>query len=168
MKLAPAMAVACSMALLLSHVASAACAIDDPAAAAQSFYTKHADFSTQDPTPIKELLTPRLFAALAMEYKCAQGEICAIEADPWTDAQDGSIGKPVAFATTSNAGGKAAVSMTYTFVLDKSHRKPKHATLLLQRTSASECWQLDDLKGPLGVSLVQMIEKWHKQYGSAK
>ena len=165
MKLAPALVVGCSMALSASHSAYASCAIDDPAATAQSFYTKHTEFSSQDPAAFKALLTPRFFAALDMEYKCAQGQICAIEADPWTDAQDGTIAKPVAFATTSNADGKAAVSMTYTFVLDKAHRKQKHTTLLLQRKSASECWLLDDAKGPRGDSLVQTIEKWHKEYG---
>ena len=164
MKLAPATVVAFTMALSASHGAYAACATDDPAAAAQSFYSQHAEFTSKDPTAFKALLTPRFFAAQDKEYKCAQGEICALEADPWTDAQDGTIGKPIAFATTSNAGGKAAVSMTYTFVLGKTHRK-QHATLLLQRMSASECWQLDDVKGPRGESLVQMIEKWHKQYG---
>jgi hypothetical protein len=168
MKLTPTMILTLSMALSAPHSAYAACAIDDPAAAAKSFYSGHAEFSSQDPTPFKALLTPRLFAALDMEYKCAQGDVCAIEADPWTDAQDGSIGKPVAFATTSNADGKAAVSMTYTFVLDKAHRKPQHATLLLQGKSATECWLLDDVKGPHGDSLVQTIEKWHKEYGNGK
>ncbi len=160
-----AMILAFVMATLPSLSAHAACAIADPAAAAQAFYSGHADFSSQDPIAFKALLTPRLFAALDKEYKCAQGDICAIEADPWTDAQDGSIAKPVAFATTSNAGGKAAVAMTYLFVLDKAHRKQQHATLLLQRASASECWLLDDLKGPRGDSLVQTIEKWFKEYG---
>jgi hypothetical protein len=167
MKLTSAIVVACSIALSASHSAYAACAIDDPAAAAQSFYTHHTDFSSKDPTAFKDLLTPRFFAALDKEYKCAQGDVCAIEADPWTDAQDGTIGKPVAFATTSNADGKAVVAMTYPFILNKTPHK-QHATLLLQRTSATECWQLDDVKGPRGNSLVQMIEKWHKEFGSGK
>ncbi|HTD29478.1 MAG TPA: hypothetical protein VK660_08840 [Xanthomonadaceae bacterium] len=167
MKLAPVLIMACSMAFLsASHTVDAACAIDDPVAAAQSFYTKHAEFSSQDPTAIKALLTRRFFAALDMEYKCAQGQECAIEADPWTDAQDGSIGDPITFATTVNADRKAVVSMTYVFILDTARRKQKHATLLLRRKSASKCWLVDDVKGPRGESLVRTIEKWHKKYGS--
>lgn len=156
------------MASLPSHSAHAACAITDPAAAAKSFYFGHAEFSWKDPAAFKSLLTPRLFAALDIEYKCSDGQECAIGADPWTDAQDGTVSKPIAFATTRNAGGKAAVVMTYMFVLDKAHGKQQHATLLLQRASASECWLLDDVKGPRGDSLVQTIEQWHKEYGSGR
>jgi hypothetical protein len=103
---------------------------------------------------------------LDREYKCSRGELCAIEADPWTDAQDGSIGKPIAFATISNSGIEASVSMTYPFVLGPKHSQ-KHATLILQRESAAGCWLMSDLKGPRGESLVRAIEEWFKEYGNA-
>jgi hypothetical protein len=166
MKLKPTIFLACLVTLPATHSAYAACAIDDPVAVAQSFYSKHAQFSSEDPAKLKTIITPRLFAALDQEYKCAQGQICALEADPWTDAQDGDIGKPVEFATASNSGVEAAVSMTYPFILDKSHRKQQRVTLLLERKSAADCWLLNDLVGPRGESLVQSIEKWHKEFGS--
>lgn len=166
MKLTPAMVFTCSMALSAFHSANAACAIDDPAAVAKSFYSKHVNFSSEDPAKIRKIVTPRFFDALDREYKCAQGQICALEADPWTDAQDGRVGKPVEFATASNSGVEATVSMAYSFVLGKTHRQ-QHATLLLQRESPAECWLLSDLVGPRGESLVRAIEEWHKQYGSA-
>jgi hypothetical protein len=160
-------ALSCLIALSPFHRAHAACAVDDPAAVAKSFYSGHAEFSSEDPAKIRAIITPRLFDALDKEYKCAQGQICALEADPWTDAQDGQIGKPVAFATASNSGVKASVSMSYTFILDKKHRKQRRVTLLLQRKSLADCWLVDDLVGPRGDSLVQAIEKWFKEYGNA-
>lgn len=108
----------------------------------------------------------RVFSLLEREYECAQGQICALEADPWTDAQDGKIGKPVEFATVNNSGAEATVSMTYPFVLGKAHRQQR-VTLLLQRDSPGDCWLLGDLVGPRGASLVRTIEEWYKDYGSA-
>lgn len=166
MKLMSVAAVACMTALAAIHGAYAACASDDPAVAAKSFYTRHARFSSEDPARIKSIISPRLFEALNREYKCAQGQICAIEADPWTDAQDGEIGKPVGFATASNSGVEATVSMTYPFVLDKAHPQQQRVTLLFRRESATDCWLLGDLIGPLGDSLLQSIEKWHEQFGA--
>ncbi|HEX3122299.1 MAG TPA: hypothetical protein VHQ21_03280, partial [Rhodanobacteraceae bacterium] len=169
MKLPIVKNLACLIMLLATHsasAASAACAIDDPAAVAKAFYSKHANFSSEDPARIRKIITPRLFDALNQEYKCAQGQICALEADPWTDAQDGRIGKPVEFATASNSGVEATVSMTYPFILGKTPSQ-KRLTLLLQRESPAACWLLGDLVGPRGESLVRAIEEWYKEYGSA-
>ena len=166
MKLTPAIVLACLIALSAFHSAYAACATDDPAAVAKSFYSKHPQFSSENPAKIRTIITSRLFDALDREYKCAQGQICALEADPWTDAQDGEIGKPVEFATASNSGVEATVSMTYPFILDKAHHRQQRATLLLQRKSATDCWLLNDLLGPRGESLLQTIEKWYKEFGS--
>jgi hypothetical protein len=166
MKITYAIAFVCLVASSALHDASAACAADDPVAVAKAFYLKHPGFSSEDPAKIKTIVTPRFFEALDREYKCAQGQICAIEADPWTGAQDGEIGKPVEFAAISNSGTEASVSMSYLFVLDKTHREHKRANLLLQRKSSTDCWLIADLVGPRGESLVQNIEKWYKEYGS--
>lgn len=166
MNLVRTMTLVFSIAPSTFHGAYGACATDDPAAISKSFYTRHAQFSSENPAKIKAIVTSRFFDALDREYKCAQGQVCAIEADPWTDAQDGEIGKPVEFATVSNSGAEATVSMTYTFVLDKAHREPRSAKLLFQRKSPTECWLVSDLVGPRGESLVQSVEKWHKEFGS--
>ena len=166
MNLASAKTLGFFMVLWTIRSAAAACPTDDPAAIAKSFYSKHAAFSSEDPAKIKKIVTRRFFDAMDREYKCAQGQICAIEADPWTDAQDGRIGKPVEFATTSNSGIEAAVSMTYPFILDKTPRQQR-VTLLLQRESPTDCWLLSDLVGPRGESLVRTLEEWYKEYGNA-
>ena len=166
MKLTLAVALVFFTASSAFHGAYAACESDDPVAVAKSFHDKHAEFSSEDPAKIKTIVTPRFFDALDREYKCAQGDLCAIEADPWTDAQDGEMGKPVEFATVSNSGTEATVSMTFPFILDKAHPQQKHATVLLQRKSAADCWLIGDLKGPRGESLLQNVEAWHKKYGN--
>lgn len=145
--------------------AHAACAGDDPIASARSFYVEHREFSLESPSKIKQFVSPQLFAALDKEFKCAQGEVCALEADPWTDAQDGDIKNPLKFTLISNSGVLAKVQMTYTFALDKKRRRLQSATLLLQREPASNCWLVADLIGPRGASLVATIEKWHKEFG---
>ncbi len=165
MKLARARTLIFLLAPAATCHAYAACATDDPVAVAKTFFSKHAEFSSEDPAKIKTNVTARFFAALDLEYKCAQGDVCAIEADPWTDAQDGTIGKPVEFAIVNNTGVEANVSMTYPFILDKSHRKQRHATLVLQRQSSTDCWLVGDVIGPGGESLLQTIEKWHKEFG---
>ncbi|WP_386070923.1 hypothetical protein ACFJIW_09795 [Tahibacter sp. UC22_41] len=166
MNLASVRALAFLVVLWIMRSAAAACPSDDPAAVSKLFYAQHAEFSSEDPAQIKEVVTRRLFDALDREHKCAQGQICALEADPWMDAQDGKIGKPVEFATVSNSGTEAAVSMTYPFVLDRTPRQQR-VTLLLQRDSSKGCWLLNDLVGPHGDSLVGTIEKWFREYGDA-
>lgn len=165
MKFISAMAVACLMAVFDSGLAYAACAGNDPAAVAKAFYFKHADFHTGNPARLKGIVTPRLLAALDREHKCASGQICAIEAVPWTDAQDGEIDNPVAFKTIENTGTRAAARMDYSFVVSETRRRPQHVKLLLERSSSTECWFVADLMGPRGKSLLESIEKWHKEYG---
>lgn len=168
-KLAPALAIACLTALSEIPTAYAACATDDPVAVAKTFYSDHADFSLKDPSTIRSLITPRLFAALDREYKCvSQGQVCALETDVWTDAQDGEIGKPVEFIIASHSGVAASVTMTYPFILEKTRRRKQHVTILLQRKSPADCWLISDLVGPRGESLVGFMEKWHKEFGGER
>lgn len=168
-KLRPALAIACLTALFRMPAAYAVCATDDPVAVAKAFYFKHADFCLQNPVKIRSLITPRLFAALDREYKCAsQGQVCALETNVWTDAQDGEIGKPVEFVRASISGVGASVTMTYPFILDKTRSRKQHLTMLLQRKSPTDCWLISDLVGPRGESLVGFMEKWHKEFGGAQ
>lgn len=168
MKFANAMAYLClSMTPAVSTV-YAACATDDPVAVAKSFYAKHPEFASEDPAKIKTIVTPRFFAALDREHKCTQDGICAIEADPWTDAQDGHIAKPVEFETIGNSDVETVVAMSFPFILDKSHHEQMRAKIVLQRKSKTECWLVGDIVGPHGDSLLQMIEAWHKKYGAGE
>lgn len=166
MNLSPISILACFAVFLSAGSSLAACPADDPVASAKGFYSAHRSFYMEEPSKIKNLASPRLLAVLEKEFKCSNGEICAIEADPWMDAQDGGIGTPIAFSLVSNSGLLAKVQMTYTFVQSKTQRRKQHVTLLLQRNSPSDCWLIGDLVGPRGSSLVTTLEKWHKEFGS--
>lgn len=166
MKLTSAIALFCLSMTAAFDTSYAACASDDPVAVAKSFYTKHPEFASENPVKIKTVITARFFSALDREYKCSQGEVCAIEADPWTDAQDGKIGKPVEFETVSNSDLETVVAMTFPFILDKSHHEQMRAKIVLQRKTTTECWLIGDIADPHGDSLLQFVEEWHKKYGA--
>jgi len=163
-----ALVVALSFAPLTFGFAHANCVTDDPTELAKAFYAKHVDFHFENPAKIESIVTPRLLSALTREYKCAKGNICAIEAVPWTDAQDGDVGKPIAFQTTENSEVQASVKMSYTFVLSKTQKRQQSVLLKFQRSSTNECWLLSDMISPRGVSLVTHIEKWHKKFGDVR
>ena len=160
--------VALSFAPLTFDLAHANCVTDDPAELAKSFYAKHAGFHFENPANIESIVTPRFLSALMREYKCAKGNICAIEAAPWTDAQDGDVGKPIAFQATENTEVQASVKMSYTLVLSKTQKRQQSVQLKFQRSSANECWLLSDMIRPRGVSLVTHLEKWHQKSGDVR
>lgn len=146
--------------------AQAGCLSTDPLVMAKSFFAGHANFAFDDPAKIRELLSPRLFAALAREHKCAKGDLCAMEADPWTDAQDGEILQPATFKTATNTGTQAEVKVSYYFALSASQKRLQSAVLKYRHSAISGCWELDDLLSPNGQSLVGHLEKWHKKFGN--
>lgn len=151
------------LALLVSGAAQAGCVSDDPALVARSFHAGHADFVAENPDNIRHLVTPRLFQVLQREYRCARGEICALEADPWTDAQDGEITRPIRFETRQNDGAHATVTMNYFFLPGNAGRQARVATLKLTHSTISGCWELADLVSPNGVSLLNQLERWHRR-----
>jgi hypothetical protein len=165
MNLTPSVTVACLAALFDLGLAHAGCETTAPEAVAKAFYSKHANFHFEDPIKIRSLITPRLFAALSKEYKCSKGEICAIEAVPWTNAQDGDVGNPVELQAIKSTATQSTVRMTYPYILSKTQQRQQHATLILERKSPSECWLFADLLPPRGESLVESIEKWFKEFG---
>jgi len=165
MKLTPSIAIAYLAALFDPGLAHAGCETTAPEAVAKAFYSKHANFYFEDPIKIESLIAPRLFAALSREYKCAKGDICAIDAVPWTNAQDGDVGNPVEFRAIKSTPTQSTVRMTYPYIISKTQRRQQHVTLILERKSSSECWLFADLVPPRGKSLVESIEKWHKEFG---
>lgn len=156
-----------ALALLSASGAATACESGDPAAAAKAFYTQHAKFYLAPPAQLKGIITPQLLAALEREYQCAQGELCAIESVPWTDAQDGDIGQPITFQSARSSATQASVRMSYFFILSTVKRR-QSVTLELQRRTAGSCWLVADVRSPTGQSLLAHIERWHKKYGNQR
>lgn len=149
-------------------IAHGKCIQGDGVDFAKAFYEKHQDFYYADSAAIKDLLAPRLLAILEKDHKCSNGEICAIESNPWTSAQDGEIGKPIDFKLASSSANAAAVRMSYMLELGTAKKLPQSAELKLERNAAGSCWVVADLITPHDGSLRDTIEKWHKEYGDAQ
>ena len=90
--------------------------------------------------------------------------MCAVGADPWMDAQDGDITKPITFTTLEQTETSAKVLMRYVYKLGHE-RSQKQVVLLLKRTSPYDCYLIDDLVGPDGDSFINALESWHREYG---
>jgi len=157
---------AAALTLVSATAEQAGCLSGDPLVMEKSFFAGHANFAFEDPAKIRELLSPRFFAALAREHRCAKGDLCAIESDPWTDAQDGEILQPASFKTTTNTGTQAEVKMSYYFALSASQKRQQSVVLKYRHSAISGCWELADLISPSGQSFVGHLEKWHKKFGN--
>ncbi|MEO7128867.1 MAG: hypothetical protein ABI040_08420 [Rhodoferax sp.] len=133
--------------------------------AAENFYQGHKGFAFADPATMHGLLTPRFDAALVYEHRCESGDVCAIDFDPWTGAQDGEIRQPIQFALVSGDDDHAVVRMRYTFALDRTRRRSQSATVKLDRMASGRCWQVADLISPGGISVLHTIEEFRARYG---
>lgn len=136
----------------------------NPMIAANDFYRTHANFHCTDPSAIRDRITPRFFKALKSEFAVPKGELGAIEADPWTDAQDGEIHPPVTFTCLSNSSKKASVQMSYIFFIDKNRSWLQTVIINLEKDPTSTRWLISDLTTPHGGSLLNLIEKYHEKH----
>lgn len=145
------------------------CLKDSPIVFAKNFYLKYESFHYTNPVKFRKFITPRLFIALQKEYRCTEpGELCAIESNPWTDAQDGEIGEPIKFEAISSSDTSSSVKMSYTFILSENQKWAQSITLLLLRNSVKDCWKLADLKSTKEESFLEFIEGWHKEFNNEK
>lgn len=136
--------------------ARAACLGDTPVAAASAFYRHHYRF-WNDPLPtLEQTTTARLLRLLKRDRACAgEGEVCAINADPWLDAQDGEARDPEFVAQ-----GRDVVQVRYRFELGGGQpSQPQVARVRLAREGG--CWRVDDLIGPNGDSLSAALARFH-------
>jgi len=140
------------------------CLGNDPLVAAKAFYQNHVDFYYADPAKLQGIIAPRLLKLLAMNYACENGEECALDSDPWVDAQDGDIAEPVTFDLGKHDGEQATVVMHYTFALSDTQRSPRQVALKMRKSN--QCWTVDDMITPLGNSLADEIDSWFKTYGN--
>lgn len=106
---------------LLGCDTTAACVAPDPVTTAQWIYANQRPFAFQkageDLAKRAEFLSPSLYALLTAEWKCQDKEqgLCALDADPWINAQDGAALDPIVFelvasdrtsATSEERGGR--------------------------------------------------------------
>lgn len=140
----------------LAMPASAACLGETPLAAAQAWFRDHYSFWNDPPKVLRETFAPPLLGLLQREQACSEAEgLCAIDADPWLDAQDGEARDPEYFAEGANE-----VRLRYRFVLTED--MPARAReLRLHFSGAGRCWRAADLIGPDGQSLRTTLARYH-------
>lgn len=140
--------------------AAMACPAPDPVKTANWIFSNHYFFYASGKGSA-EYLSSNLLALLKADWKCQeQGGECAIDADPWLNAQDGAAAKPK-FEVVSSSDKQAVVEMKYSFVMEGSSQPAENRTsrLLLTKNS-SQCWVLDNLTGPDGVALASTLKDY--------
>lgn len=146
---------------LLGGPVHAACDKEVALRLAKAFWSEHKDFYYADPVPLKALLTPDFFAVLSSEAECnADGEVCAIDADPWINAQDGEVSEPVSFTLAKEQEQGVTVRMHYLFALSDTQKEPQTVSLHFQKSGDNRCYLMDDFIPPGDGSLKQRLRQW--------
>lgn len=137
-------------------------------AAAAKFLGSHYSFYAEDPAKVQSVITPRFFKALELEHNCARKEPCALDGDPWLDAQEGRMSSKVEYVKERASDTDAVIAIRYNFLLSFDDTPEKQeAKLVLQRGAAGECWLIGDLISPGGTSFLDYTEKWHAENNKA-
>ncbi|KRA20836.1 hypothetical protein [Lysobacter sp. Root604] len=141
----------------LAAPAHAACLGETPLAAAQAWFRQHYTFWNEPTTTLGDAFAPPLLRLLEREQACKVEGVCAIDADPWLDAQDGEARDPEYFVEAEDV-----VRLRYRFVLDE--RMPTQSReLRLRFSGADRCWRAADLVGPDGRSLLRTLTSYYDE-----
>lgn len=147
---------------LIGNAHAGNCVADTPAATAHWVHDHDRDL---DPPKrnVRRALSNELYALLKKEHDCVvrTQEVCALDADLWTETQDGQIVGPIAFQESEHGDESATVRMNYRFSLDENGRDAKNwsSTVRLTRKTATSCWTVDDIIGPDGTSLKSLLRQ---------
>ena len=153
--------------LAVSGSVVARCVADGPIETARWIHAHQNGFDVfhtmQDAKLLRSFLSPQLYGLLEVEWRCQVIEegLCAVDTDPWTNAQHGRVLEPVTFELASTAGLRASVTMKFRLGRsdqDASQVVAAAATLAMVKDAGSGCWQLDDVVGAQGRSLVTALQ----------
>lgn len=135
------------------------CLGTEPLNAARAIVKDHHYFYSENPKNFSAILSPKFLRLLEKNYQCSQEGVCALEADPWTDAQDGEAVPPYRFTTISRSAHHSVVRVSFNFNNGPSSSR-KTVLLSFERASAKSCWVLTNFKSPSGHALSEVIEKY--------
>ncbi len=132
---------------LILPVAAFACVAKDPVATARWIYEHANDFDVyKKGSP--QYISPELFSLLERDWKCQEpGDVCEIESDPWTGAQDGYVLNPIKYRMAAQEQHSATVEMSFTLALDEHAKKGESKTVQIKLVHPTDdgCWLLDDI-----------------------
>lgn len=86
--------------------------------------------------------------------------MCAIDADPWINAQDGEVSEPVSFTLANEQEQGVTVRMQYLFALSDTQKEPQTVSLHFQKSGDNRCYLMDDFIPPGDGSLKQRLRQW--------
>ncbi|UXI68598.1 hypothetical protein [Tahibacter amnicola] len=131
-----------------------------PDAAARMLYEQHYGFYRADAGGSAPL-APALRSLLVRDWQCqAPGEVCALGADPWVNAQDGDIHGPIRYVAGAHGARHATVWLHYRFGITAASARQVATRLDLERDPVSSCWLLEDVTGPGGESLRKTLRQF--------
>lgn len=139
------------------------CVADTPALTSQWVHIHDNDLDPPK-SSVRRALSDELFALLKKERACVVREqgVCALDADIWTETQDGQIVGPITFQESERDDVSAVVKMNYKFSLEDNGKNAKNwsSTVRLIRKTQKSCWTVDDIVGPDGTSLKTLLRDY--------
>lgn len=116
-----------------------------------------------EPEPARVLLSDGLFVLLQKEAACMdENGMCAIEADPWTAAQDGDHGDPLHYRHLSRQkdddGNEVAASVELCCQFTLGGASEQRCVVLKLVRGPRTPWKVDDLVSPDGQSLRETLQ----------
>ncbi len=141
---------------------AANCVADTPAMTSQWVHAHDRDLDPPKKN-VRRALSDELFSLLKKEHECVVREqgVCALDADLWTETQDGQIVGPIVFEESARDDASAVVKMKYKFSLEDNGQDAKNwsSTIRLTRKTHTSCWTVDDIVGPDGTSLKALLRQ---------
>ena len=132
-------------ALLLPAVSMAECATEAPAAGRQFWESRSHFYEKADPS-LRDITTPRFFAALKREWACAAKGASCVAYAPWPHPGDASIAGHPTFYVSLERPDHVLVSMNYALRGDYGRAgRPQFVIMTLTQRPDNRCWLLDDL-----------------------
>jgi hypothetical protein len=132
-------------ATLLPAASLADCAAEAPAAARQ-FWEGHSHFYERTDPTLRDVTTPRFYAALEREWACIGKNTACVAYVPWPHPGDMSIAGHPTFYVSLDRADHVLVSMNYAFRGSYGKAGPQQFVIMtLIQEPDSRCWLLDDL-----------------------
>jgi hypothetical protein len=132
-------------ATLLPAASLADCAADAPAAARQ-FWENHSHFYQRGDSTLRDVTTPRFYAALEREWSCNAKSSGCLGFEAWPHPDDKSIAGRPSFYVSLERADHVLVSMNYALRgLYGMAGSQQFVIMTLTQGPNGRCWLLDDL-----------------------
>lgn len=134
-----------TFATLLPAYSLADCASEAPAAA-RRFWESHSHFYERTDAALRDLTTPRFYAALEREWACITKNTSCIAYKPWPHPGDTDIAGHPTFYVSLEQPDHVLVSMNYALRGSYGRAGPQQFVIMtLTQGPNGRCWLIDDL-----------------------